>query len=179
MIIPKELSLWIEREFKDNDPRDELHLAKREGIWKEWVSSTTMSDLMDWRKDARKEGALAMARHLLNPTSNCPCGNFILADTEDWQIPRCQTCYDELWPEMVALRDKYDELKEAKDRDLKNLIRWRERAVLIKQDALKLVAALEECVETYKRFKTTYGWHHLQHTENLKALKEWNEKHGG
>jgi hypothetical protein len=23
----------------------------------------------------------------------CPCGGIILADTEDWNIPRCYECY--------------------------------------------------------------------------------------
>ena len=25
----------------------------------------------------------------------CPCGGFILADTEDWPIPMCDECYAE------------------------------------------------------------------------------------
>lgn len=27
------------------------------------------------------------------PAERCPCGGFVLADTEDWQVPRCYTCW--------------------------------------------------------------------------------------
>jgi hypothetical protein len=31
-----------------------------------------------------------------NQDWGCPCGNpFILADTEDWEIPLCNSCYEE------------------------------------------------------------------------------------
>jgi hypothetical protein len=64
MILSKELQEWIEENFKSNDPRDVLHLAKREGSWRKWISTVTMDDLLGWRMDARKEGAEAMAIHI-------------------------------------------------------------------------------------------------------------------
>jgi hypothetical protein len=26
----------------------------------------------------------------------CPCGGIVLADTEDWKIPRCNECYEKM-----------------------------------------------------------------------------------
>lgn len=26
----------------------------------------------------------------------CPCGNVILVDTEDWEVPLCHDCFEEL-----------------------------------------------------------------------------------
>ena len=42
----------METFLDDNESRDKLHLLKREGIWKEWISSTTMSDIMEWLRNA-------------------------------------------------------------------------------------------------------------------------------
>ena len=36
-------------------------------------------------------------RSLVSDQTQCPCGGVILADTEDWPIPMCHECYEEIY----------------------------------------------------------------------------------
>ena len=62
-------------------------------------------------------------------SDKCPCGGVILADTEDWKIPVCCNCWEEIGSpidEPVILKKLQAEIEIKKQgvRDISAQIRW-------------------------------------------------------
>ena len=77
--------------------------------------------------------------------SRCPCGDVILADTEDWTTPLCYDCYPR------HLVEAYEAIKKERD-ELNERIEYLEnRAISRRQTFNKELAIREVEIEALKR----------------------------
>jgi len=95
----------------------------------------------------------------------CPCGGIILADTEDWAVPLCYSCFVKFCEDARELQTENIRLKQ-------QVIAWQEQAV-------RLAFCLKDncrCNETHTLRSTTSGKCILCHlVDEFEAFKASSE----